>query len=93
VQPRQLRRRGAADGRQPAADPLHHGPPHLRHAGAGLAVPAGQGDPGAPQREDPQTYERAFEQAAQVLDEGDLLCIFPEGGITRDGSWASSRAA
>jgi 1-acyl-sn-glycerol-3-phosphate acyltransferase len=41
--------------------------------------------PVAPQREDPQTYARAFEQAAQVLAEGDLLCIFPEGGITRDG--------
>ena len=45
VQPRQLRRRGAADGGQPAADPLHHGPPHLRHSGAGLDVQAGQGHP------------------------------------------------
>ncbi len=41
--------------------------------------------PIAPQREDPATYERAFAQARQVLDEGDLLGIFPEGGITRDG--------
>jgi 1-acyl-sn-glycerol-3-phosphate acyltransferase len=49
--------------------------------------------PIAPQREDPATYEAAFEQAAQVLAEGDLLCIFPEGGITRDGQLASSRAA
>jgi 1-acyl-sn-glycerol-3-phosphate acyltransferase len=29
---------------------------------------------------------RAFAEARQVLDDGDLLCIFPEGGITRDGS-------
>ena len=41
--------------------------------------------PIAPQREDPQAYEAAFERAAQVLKDGDLLAIFPEGGITRDG--------
>jgi 1-acyl-sn-glycerol-3-phosphate acyltransferase len=41
--------------------------------------------PIAPQKEDPRTYEAAFERAAQVLREGDLLAIFPEGGITRDG--------
>jgi len=42
--------------------------------------------PIAPQRDDPAAYERAFEEARRVLDEGDLLGIFPEGGITRDGS-------
>ena len=41
--------------------------------------------PIAPQKEDPATYEAAFERAAQVLRGGDLLGIFPEGGITRDG--------
>ncbi|QNP57955.1 MFS transporter [Paenacidovorax monticola] len=41
--------------------------------------------PIAPQKEDPRAYEAAFERAAQVLREGDLLAIFPEGGITRDG--------
>ncbi len=41
--------------------------------------------PIAPQREDPQAYERAFAEARRVLDDGDLLGIFPEGGITRDG--------
>ncbi|MFO1263734.1 MAG: MFS transporter [Rhodoferax sp.] len=41
--------------------------------------------PVAPQKEDPQAYQAAFDAAAQVLREGDLLCIFPEGGITRDG--------
>ncbi len=41
--------------------------------------------PIAPQREDPQTYERAFARAREVLDDGELLCIFPEGAITRDG--------
>ncbi|MEY8878217.1 MAG: MFS transporter [Leptothrix sp. (in: b-proteobacteria)] len=41
--------------------------------------------PVAPQKEDPQAYEAAFEAADQVLAEGDLLGIFPEGAITRDG--------
>ena len=41
--------------------------------------------PVAPQKEDPAVYEAAFERAAQVLRDGDLLAIFPEGGITRDG--------
>lgn len=42
--------------------------------------------PIAPQKDDPATYERAFAEARRVLEEGDLLAIFPEGGITRDGS-------
>jgi len=46
----------------------------------------GKAIPIAPQREDPQAYERAFAEARKVLDEGDLLAIFPEGGITRDGT-------
>jgi 1-acyl-sn-glycerol-3-phosphate acyltransferase len=46
----------------------------------------GKAIPIAPQREDPAAYERAFEEARKVLDEGDLLAIFPEGGITKDGT-------
>ncbi|ARU04053.1 glycerol acyltransferase [Comamonas serinivorans] len=41
--------------------------------------------PIAPARDDPAAYERAFVEAAQVLREGELLAIFPEGAITRDG--------
>jgi 1-acyl-sn-glycerol-3-phosphate acyltransferase len=41
--------------------------------------------PIASQKDDPAVYDAAFERAAQVLREGDLLAIFPEGGITRDG--------
>ena len=41
--------------------------------------------PIAPRTEDPALYEAAFEAAAQVLRNGDLLAIFPEGGITHDG--------
>jgi 1-acyl-sn-glycerol-3-phosphate acyltransferase len=42
--------------------------------------------PVAPQKVDAATYERAFADAKRVLDDGDLLCIFPEGGITKDGT-------
>jgi 1-acyl-sn-glycerol-3-phosphate acyltransferase len=41
--------------------------------------------PIAPRSEDPAMYEAAFEAAAKVLREGDLLAIFPEGGITKNG--------
>ena len=41
--------------------------------------------PIAPQKEDPAAYEAAFAKALAVLREGDLLAIFPEGAITRDG--------
>ena len=41
--------------------------------------------PVAPQKDDPVTYQRAFDEAAKVLREGDLLGIFPEGSLTRDG--------
>nr|WP_295778616.1 MFS transporter [Rhodoferax sp.] len=42
--------------------------------------------PIAPRAQDPAAYEAAFDAAAKVLAEGDLLCIFPEGGLTRDGA-------
>ena len=45
----------------------------------------GKAIPIAPQKEDPVAYAWAFAEARRVLDEGDLLCIFPEGAITRDG--------
>jgi len=42
--------------------------------------------PVASQKEDPAAYAAAFEAADKVLAEGDLLGIFPEGAITRDGA-------
>jgi 1-acyl-sn-glycerol-3-phosphate acyltransferase len=42
--------------------------------------------PIAPRKEDPVAYDAAFEAAAKVLRNGDLLAIFPEGCITRDGT-------
>ncbi|MFK7730616.1 MAG: MFS transporter [Pseudomonadales bacterium] len=34
---------------------------------------------------DEQGYEQAFNEISAALDEGDLLCIFPEGKLTQDG--------
>ncbi|NUZ04312.1 MFS transporter [Piscinibacter koreensis] len=42
--------------------------------------------PIAPQREDPAIYAQAFERARAALADGELVCIFPEGAITRDGA-------
>ena len=42
--------------------------------------------PIAPRAQDAITYEAAFDKAVQILKGDDLLCIFPEGGITRDGN-------
>ncbi len=42
--------------------------------------------PIAPRAQDPKAYEAAFDAAAKVLKDGELLCIFPEGGITKDGT-------
>jgi 1-acyl-sn-glycerol-3-phosphate acyltransferase len=42
--------------------------------------------PIAPRSEDPAAYEQAFKDVQAVLKEGDLLAIFPEGGITKDGT-------
>ena len=41
--------------------------------------------PIAPRAEDPVMYEAAFEAAAKVLRDGDLLAIFPGDGISKDG--------
>jgi 1-acyl-sn-glycerol-3-phosphate acyltransferase len=41
--------------------------------------------PIAPQKDRPEIYAAAFEAADRVLADGDLLGIFPEGAITRDG--------
>ena len=53
--------------------------------GIGWLFKALKAIPIAPQKEDPQAYETAFERARQVLREGELLCLFPEGAITQDG--------
>jgi 1-acyl-sn-glycerol-3-phosphate acyltransferase len=41
--------------------------------------------PIAPAREDPKRLEQAYEDIAQALQAGDVVGIFPEGGLTKDG--------
>lgn len=41
--------------------------------------------PIASAREDEALLERCFEQIAAALEDGQLVCLFPEGAITRDG--------
>jgi len=39
-------------------------------------------------RENPEVMQRAFDAVDSALAEGELVCIFPEGALTRDGSIA-----
>lgn len=48
--------------------------------------------PVAPQKENPEVYERAFDVVAAELRAGHLVCIFPEGRLTRDGEIEPFRA-
>lgn len=54
----------------------------FRHGGA---IPI------APAKEDPQMLEKAFADVSAALRNGDLIGIFPEGAITRDGEMQAFR--
>ncbi len=47
--------------------------------------------PIAPAKEDPEMLARAFDLISRYLDEGELVCIFPEGGLTGDGELRTFR--
>jgi 1-acyl-sn-glycerol-3-phosphate acyltransferase len=42
-------------------------------------------------REDAAVMEKAFDEVARALQDGQLVCIFPEGGLTSDGEIARFR--
>ncbi|HTE14293.1 MAG TPA: MFS transporter [Burkholderiales bacterium] len=48
--------------------------------------------PIAPAREDPVLLDRAYDDIAKALAEGDVVGIFPEGGLTKDGEIQPFRA-
>jgi 1-acyl-sn-glycerol-3-phosphate acyltransferase len=48
--------------------------------------------PIAPEHEDRATMERAFEKIAEELRAGELVCIFPEGKVTKNGELSPFRA-
>jgi len=43
-------------------------------------------------REDPALMQRAFDEVDAALAEGELVCIFPEGALTRDGTMAAFKS-
>jgi 1-acyl-sn-glycerol-3-phosphate acyltransferase len=43
-------------------------------------------------REDPELMQRAFDAIDTALAEGELVCIFPEGALTRDGGIAAFKS-
>lgn len=47
--------------------------------------------PIAPSKEDPELLARAYERIDETLAQGELVCIFPEGGLTNDGKMAPFR--
>ncbi|MCG2583052.1 MFS transporter [Massilia sp. TS11] len=48
--------------------------------------------PIAPAKEDPWLLEKAYVDIAKALHDGELVCIFPEGKLTRDGEISPFRA-
>ncbi|QAU24694.1 MFS transporter [Dyella sp. M7H15-1] len=47
--------------------------------------------PIAGKKEDPAVLHKAFEDVDAALARGELVCIFPEGGLTKDGNIAPFR--
>lgn len=45
--------------------------------------------PIASRRENPKALEQAFERISEELEDGNVVCIFPEGELTRDGKLGS----
>lgn len=52
---------------------------------------AGRTIPVISKREDPQMYQQAFDRVQRGLGRGELICIFPEGKITRNGDMGEFR--
>ena len=51
----------------------------------------GRAIPIAPAKENPEIMEKAFAEVSAALKAGELVAIFPEGGITRDGELQTFR--
>src|SRR5699024_1307152 len=52
---------------------------------------AGKAIPIAPAKEDPVCLEKAYDDIAAALEAGDVVCVFPEGEITRNGAMREFR--
>jgi 1-acyl-sn-glycerol-3-phosphate acyltransferase len=60
--------------------------------GVSLVFKHAKAIPIAPEREDKQLMEAAFARIAEELRAGEVVCIFPEGKLTRDGAMERFRA-
>lgn len=47
--------------------------------------------PIAPEHKDPNVYQKAFEDISAALKNGELVCIFPEGKLTKSGEMNTFR--
>ena len=47
--------------------------------------------PIAGQKEDPAVLQRAYDEVDAALADGEVVCIFPEGGLSKDGDIAPFR--
>jgi 1-acyl-sn-glycerol-3-phosphate acyltransferase len=47
--------------------------------------------PIAPGREDPEMLARAYDRISRYLEEGEVVCIFPEGALTANGEMRTFR--
>lgn len=43
-------------------------------------------------KESPEVLKQAFEEISRALEQGEVVCIFPEGQITRDGNFNEFKA-
>lgn len=48
--------------------------------------------PIAGKNEDPAVYAQAFDRVAAALEDGNMVCIFPEGALTHDGEIAEFKS-
>jgi 1-acyl-sn-glycerol-3-phosphate acyltransferase len=51
----------------------------------------GRAIPIASRKEDPARLEQAYDEVARALEAGELVCIFPEGAITKTGDLSPFR--
>ena len=73
--------------------PVRFAMDHRIHAIAGLnyVFRAARTIPIASKKESPEILEQAYLEMIEVLRDGELLCIFPEGQITHDGELSPFR--
>ena len=70
--------------RRPVRFVMYH--QFFKMPGIHIVAEAAKAIPIAPAKEDAALKEKSFEAISAALKEGHVVCIFPEGGLTRDGN-------